>query len=77
MSSVQGIRTGDTKTIVLSLFVSALGFYLAIALSEAINGTIGRVFPDDDEFKRLWISVIVAIVIVVISVYIIVTFVNK
>ncbi len=72
MSSVQGIKTGDTKTILLSLVVSALGFYLAIALSEAIDGTIKRVLPDnDDTIVSLWFPVIVAALIVIISVYVI------
>lgn len=72
------LKGASVKTIVVELVLYALGFYLALTVADAIKKTLDRyVSNEGDEVRTSWISVAIALAIIVISVYIIMRYIVK
>lgn len=78
MTSLSDLRKGDVASTTIVLIVGGLGFYLAIALSDAVKSAVDRAVPDtEDELLRNWISLAVAVVVVLASLYILFNFFGR
>lgn len=69
----------DTRTIIIGLVIAGFGLFLALAINNAIQRTVNALLPttNTNDVLGSWISVAVAIIIVVIFVSIIVRYVNR
>jgi succinate dehydrogenase hydrophobic anchor subunit len=64
MSSLD-LENQSTYKIVVTLIVSALGFYLATTTSQAVNSTIDYVMPkNQNDLKQKWMAFFIALLVV-------------
>jgi uncharacterized membrane protein YdbT with pleckstrin-like domain len=80
MVATKDFQKSRPQDILVTLVVSGLGLYLALAVSNTVTATVDRYIPageDDDDLRRNWISLAIAIIIVTIVVYALVKYYHK
>jgi hypothetical protein len=78
MVEMKYVEKGNTITVIVSIIIGGLGFYLALALTNAINVTINTLLPDfDSEITGAWIALGIALLLVSLIVIIIIMFYNR
>lgn len=78
MTTVAEVQRGDILSILVTIVISAFGFFLALTLAAALQATIDALLPENTErVSRAWIIFAIAIVIVVVFVTLIVLFYRR